>query len=77
MPAPVSQESAARLAVDWIAAWNAHDLDRILAHYAEDFEMRSPLIVERGIDASGVLRGKPAIRAYWQATRPGFDLHPL
>ena len=22
-------------AAEWIAAWNAHDLDRILAHYAE------------------------------------------
>ena len=67
VPGPVSQETAARLAAEWIAAWNAHDLDRILSHYAEDFEMRSPLIVERGIDAGGVLRGKPAVRAYWQA----------
>ena len=67
VPGPVSQETAARLAAEWIAAWNAHDLDRLLSHYAEDFEMRSPLIVERGIDAGGVLRGKPAVGAYWQA----------
>ncbi|HWJ54885.1 MAG TPA: nuclear transport factor 2 family protein [Vicinamibacterales bacterium] len=67
VPGPVSQETAAGLATEWIAAWNAHDLERILSHYAEDFEMRSPLIVERGIDAGGVLRGKPAVRAYWQA----------
>ena len=32
-------------ASDWIAAWNSHDLDRILAHYEDDFEMTSPLIV--------------------------------
>jgi ketosteroid isomerase-like protein len=66
-PGPISQEAAERLAAEWIAAWNAHDLDRVLAHYAEDFEMRSPLIVQRGVDPSGVLRGKPAVRAYWQA----------
>lgn len=24
---------------EWIAAWNAHDLERILAHYADDVEL--------------------------------------
>lgn len=32
---------ARRFAADWIAAWNRHDLDAILAHYTDDFEMRS------------------------------------
>lgn len=32
---------------EWIAAWNAHDLERILSHYTDDFEMSSPLIIER------------------------------
>jgi hypothetical protein len=50
---------------EWIQAWNSHDLDRILSHYVEDFEMSSPLIIERKIDPSGVLRGKTAIRRYW------------
>jgi hypothetical protein len=36
-----------------------------LSHYVEDFEMSSPLIIERKIDPSGVLRGKTAIREYW------------
>ena len=31
-----------RFAAEWIEAWNAHDLERILAHYADDFEMASP-----------------------------------
>ena len=56
---------AREFAQEWIDAWNSHDLDRILAHYAEDFEMSSPLIVERGRDPGGVLRGKAAIRDYW------------
>jgi len=61
----IDQAWAHEFAKEWIAAWNSHDLDRILSHYVEDFEMSSPLIIERKIDPSGVLRGKAAIRAYW------------
>ena len=53
-------------AEDWIAAWNAHDLERIFSHYTDDFEMTSPLIVERMKVASGTLKGKENIRPYWQ-----------
>src|SRR5438105_837910 len=54
-------------AVTWIAAWNSGDLERIFSLYDDDFEMRSPLIAERGFSPSGVLRGKTAIRPYWAA----------
>ena len=57
---------ARALAEEWIAAWNAHDLDRILSHYADDFEMTSPHIVERMGEPSGRLRGKTSIRIYWE-----------
>jgi hypothetical protein len=56
---------AEEFAREWIAAWNAHDLDRILSHYAEDFEMTSPLIVRRLGLADGRLKGKEAVRSYW------------
>lgn len=56
---------ARAFAQEWCEGWNSHDLPRILAHYADDFEMSSPFIVERGLDPSGVLRGKPAVAAYW------------
>ena len=52
-------------ASDWIASWNAHDLDRVLAHYIEDMEMSSPVIVQIAGEPSGRLRGKAAVRAYW------------
>ncbi len=52
---------------EWIAAWNYHDLDRILAHYSDAFEMRSPGIVSVAGEPSGVLIGKPKVRAYWTA----------
>jgi ketosteroid isomerase-like protein len=53
-------------AADWIDAWNAHDLDRVLSHYADDFEMSSPVIIQVAHEPSGTLRGKPAVGAYWK-----------
>ena len=50
---------------EWIAAWNAHDLERVLALYAEDFEMTSDKIPALGFDALGTLHGKESVRAYW------------
>ena len=53
-------------AEEWIAAWNSHDLERIFSHYTDDFEMVSPLIIQRMGEPSGRLRGKDRIRPYWQ-----------
>jgi ketosteroid isomerase-like protein len=61
----IARPEARALAVSWIAAWNSGDLERVFALYTDDFEMRSPLIAERGFSADGVLRGKEAIRPYW------------
>jgi len=62
----MDRTTAERFAGDWVAAWNSHDLDRILEHYQEGFEMASPLIVRLAGEPSGKLRGKPAIREYWR-----------
>jgi ketosteroid isomerase-like protein len=62
----INPEWGLEFAREWIDAWNAHDLDRILSHYRDDFEMHSPLIVERMGIASGSLKGKDAIRPYWE-----------
>jgi SAM-dependent methyltransferase len=67
---------AERFATDWIAAWNSHDLERILTHYEDDFEMSSPIIVALAGEASGKLRGKDAVGAYWaNALQKVPDLH--
>ena len=70
--APVTEEQAWRLARDWIEAWNAHDLERILAHYDDDVVLTSPVVVERVGDPSGTVRGKAALRAYFQAGLAAF-----
>jgi hypothetical protein len=67
---------AARFAQEWIDAWNARDLDRILSYYADDFEMSSPVIARLMNEHSGTLRGKQAVRTYWtKALAQNPDLH--
>jgi len=58
-------EEANEFADHWIESWNSHDLDAILSHYSEDFEMFSPVIVESMGEPSGKLKGKELIREYW------------
>jgi ketosteroid isomerase-like protein len=52
-------------AADWIDAWNARDLDRILSHYADGIEFVSPFAVALLNDPSGTVRGKAALRDYF------------
>lgn len=68
--------AAQQFAQEWIDAWNSHDLERILAHYSDDFEMNSPVIVQIAGEASGRLTGKQAVGDYWR-TALGLipDLH--
>src|SRR4051794_29166287 len=62
----IGSEQARRFADGWAEAWNSHDLDRVLGHYAEDFEMSSPFIRDLAGEPSGTLRGKEAVGAYWR-----------
>ncbi len=62
----ITTEFAKHFAAEWIEAWNAHDLPRILSHYDDSFEMSSPLIRTLMNEPSGTLKGKDAIGAYWQ-----------
>jgi ketosteroid isomerase-like protein len=67
---------AERFAADWIEAWNAHDLGRILSHYTDDFEMFSPVIIQVAGEPSGRLCGKASVGAYWtKALQLIPDLH--
>lgn len=57
--------AATVFAEDWIAAWNAHDLDRILSHYTSDIVLLSPIAQRRVGD--GRVAGMDALRNYWSA----------
>jgi hypothetical protein len=52
-------------ASQWLAAWNAHDLDSLLKHFADDVVFTSPVATQLLPDSDGVIRGKDALRAYW------------
>jgi ketosteroid isomerase-like protein len=72
----MTREEALSFAHHWVAAWNAHDMDRILSHHADDLEMTSPCIVAMMGDSSGTLRGEERVGAYWQRALERFpDLH--
>lgn len=72
----IDKSFAEQFAADWIDAWNSHDLDRILTHYDDNFEMSSPYIPQIAGEPSGTLHGKTAIGAYWsKALQLIPDLH--
>jgi len=50
----------------WIEAWNDHDPERILAHYADDVVFSSPFIQEIGTSPSGAIFGTKALLAYFK-----------
>jgi hypothetical protein len=55
------------LARHWIEAWNDHDLERILSHYADDVVFSSPFIQKMGMSPSGAIVGTQALLAYFKA----------
>lgn len=48
----------------WIRAWNRHDLEAILEHYAEEIEFVSPFVLRIKGEPSGIIRGKAELRSY-------------
>jgi len=62
----MTRAQAVRFSEEWVAAWNAHDVDRVLAHYTDDFEMTSPFIVRMLDEATGTIIRKDRVREYWR-----------
>ncbi|MEW9553303.1 nuclear transport factor 2 family protein [Nonomuraea sp. NPDC050783] len=57
----------------WLAAWNQHDLDAILACYAEDVDFVAPTVVRRWGRADGRLHGTAELRRHFAL---GLELAP-
>ena len=78
--AALTADEADAFVADWMAAWNSHDVERILEHYADDVEYFSPFIAAMaqpdGPGADGRLVGKDAVRAYFAAALEKYsELH--
>ncbi len=61
----ISPEQADQLARGWVDAFNRHDLDAVLDHYADDIEFSSPAVIDVMREPTGTIRGKPALEAYF------------
>jgi ketosteroid isomerase-like protein len=69
----VTKVEALKLAHEWIASWNAHDLERILAHYEDEVELISPVAARLLETPEGRISGKTHLRAYFQR---GLEAYP-
>jgi hypothetical protein len=69
----VTKDEAWKLANQWVAAWNAHDLDLIMAHYEDQVELTSPVAAKLLGKPDGRVVGKANLRAYFQT---GLEAYP-
>lgn len=61
------------IAQDWFATFNTHDLEALLALYADDAEHYSPKLKMRRPETRGLISGKAALRDWW---KDSFDRLP-
>jgi hypothetical protein len=59
----MTRAEACRFADEWIDAWNALDVERVLSRFADDAAFTSPKALETV--GSATVRGKAAMREYW------------
>jgi hypothetical protein len=50
----------------WLRAWNAHDLEAVLSHFADEVTFTSPVAARIVEGSGGVITGKAALREYWR-----------
>jgi len=50
---------------EWVAAWNSHNLNVIMGHYADEIEFYSPLIVKLNINPEGRISDKQPLKEYF------------
>ncbi len=50
----------------WLAAWNAHDLDAVIACYADDVDFAAPTVATRWGRPDGRLTGTVELRRHFK-----------
>jgi hypothetical protein len=66
-------QEAQQFARDWCEAWNSHDLDAIMSHYADTVVLTSPTAAKLMKDPSGTVHGKDALLTYFSV---GLQAYP-
>ena len=69
----MNDRQANSLARAWIEAWNRHDLDAIVHHYATDVEFTSPFVPALSGEPSGTIHGRESLTGYF---RKGLHAYP-
>jgi ketosteroid isomerase-like protein len=69
----LSETEVRQFADGWIQAWNAHDLDAVMSHYAPEVVLTSPTAAKLLGDPAGTIRGKEAVRKYFER---GLEAYP-
>lgn len=69
----LSETDAQQFARSWIQAWNSHDLDAVMSHYAPEVVLTSPTAAKLLNDPSGTMKGKEAMRSYFKR---GLEAYP-
>lgn len=54
------------IAREWLKAFNTHDLEGLLELYHEEAIHFSPKLKIRQPETNGLIKGKPALHAWWQ-----------
>jgi ketosteroid isomerase-like protein len=69
----LTEAETRQFADHWVLAWNSHDLDAIMSHYAQEVVLTSPVAAKLLSELSGTVAGKEALRAYFNV---GLDAYP-
>ncbi|UKJ08807.1 nuclear transport factor 2 family protein [Solitalea lacus] len=62
----MKHEQNEAIAIEWFAAFNEHDLEKLLSLYDENAAHFSPKLKIRQPETNGLVKGKAALRAWWQ-----------
>lgn len=62
----MSTTSTISIAQSWFDAFNQHDLEKLLALYADHAQHYSPKLKLRQPETQGLITGKDALRSWWQ-----------
>ncbi|HWY45146.1 MAG TPA: nuclear transport factor 2 family protein [Candidatus Sulfotelmatobacter sp.] len=69
----LTESQVRQFADDWLRAWNSHDLDAIMSHYASGIVLTSPAAARLLNDPTGAVTGELALRNYFKR---GLEAYP-
>lgn len=61
----ITRDKAWEFAHEWLDAWNKHDINLIMQHYADSIEFCSPVVQNVLGDPKGIVQGIDKLRDYF------------